>query len=1283
MVLKIKKYIFRLYLPLVIILLLIVITPSKKSMKKYFLILSFFTGNYVFTQSSNYEKAWEALNANKWSEASKFLDDAIKNPATFEDAFMSRLYLDIYRGKETEVKDFSKTFYSKVENPYPYIYALWFNHAVLGTTGKKYFPHQLVFANQLVKDKKAPGTLVASANYHLAMHNLFSNDFEKSAEFFEEMGGVQNWQFTGPFENISQSGFYKDFGPLSHPEPDAIFKSITNADIKWFSPSSEIREGWVPVSNQFKNQTATIYAQNFVTSPKDQAVFCSIGFSGSIKVWINDELIIGEPKERVTELDAYIAKVDLKKGVNRVLVQLGYTNNSYPNFILRFTDPNFNAIRDIKGSSAYASYPKSRNSSSNSDLLLPFAEKYFSDRIAKSPRNLINYMLLADVYLRNKKVVEARNIVTAAMEQAPDNCLFKLKMLQVLLKEDNRTLLMEEVEKIKQLDPDCLLVMDLKIKELFDNQKYEDGAGILEKRIGLYGEDESTASYKILLLAQEKKYEELVKEIERLYDKYPTNEKIMDMIYNVKKEVYKDKKDAMRVYENFMKNNFDYGVYMKYATILEEQGNADKALTIKKKLTERFPYDPDGFFNLAEYYYGTKQYDKAEEYIKGSLSLSPYTEKFWEQMGDILKEKRKVAEAMDAYNKSLKYDPNQYSIINKIRKLNGQPETYKLLPEVDIDALIKNDKISEAKNIDYGYYYILDQRDVILYPGGATEQYFTIILRITNDKGVDRYKESSIGYGSHQTLLIEKAEIIKKNQARIYGERNENEIVFTNLEAGDIIVFKYRLQNYVYGRLAREYWDNFYFGGQIYSAVSRYNLLIPADQQLYFTVNNASLRPVITDVESFKHYKWQQMKAEPDKDELLMPAISDFASVLHLSTIPSWKVIADWYSDICNNSAEKDFELIALYKSLFPDAKKTMTEFQKARIIYDYIESNIRYSSVPFRQSAFVPQRPSATLTTRLGDCKDLSSLFVTLAHMAGINAQMVLVDTRENGQKNIVLPCVEFNHCIVKAVLDKKEYYIELTDNYLPFGSLPNNLIGATILEIPNRVVGDKVDLQLLKGNNRTRDMVKRVLDIKPIDTDLEVAVKTVKYGSESSGIRSTYENLDKEKQLKEMEESITGRYKNNVKLLDIKFKDLDKLNDSVEYTHKYRVSNEIAEIGALKTFRVVYPDVVASLDNFSSDTRVYPVEYWSYEVLDGYETVVNIELPAANKFSEIPLSENHSFKEMKYSIKYTLKAPNKLTIYRTYSNNRQNIPASDYPAFKAFFEKIVKAEQKFIAYK
>ena len=1252
-------------------------------MKNILIALSILCNYASFSQTKAYDQAWLAINQNKKSEAVELLTQAMSDPSTYEDAYITNLYLKTYNGKEKEITDFTKSFYQKAKDPYPYVYSLWFNAALLGDYGKKIYEHQLKLIDQIINDDKAPGTLVSAANYQKGMDALFSANFSKAQQYYNAVGNIKNWQYTGPFENLSQSGINKSYGPYEHPEPEAIFKTITNADVKWFTPPAEITDGWTPMCYGFNRQTAVIYAQNFVTSAVDQTVYFNAGISGSAKVWINDELVISEPKERVTEMDAYTVKVDLKKGINRVLVQLGFTANSYPNFCIRFTDNKYKPLSNITGSSTYSAYSKNTNSNKKFPLVAQFAESYFKDKITANPGNFVNYLLLADVYLRNKRVLEARDLITAAMQKAPDNFLLRFKLIEILIKENNRTMLLEEIEKMKQSDPECIVVLELNIKEFFNNEKYEDGAKELEKRIKLFGEDESTYAYQIMILVHDKKYDDLVKAAEKMYAKFPDNSKMLELMYGIKKDVYKDVKGAFKVYENYMKDNFQYDVYNKYADLLSEAGKNDKSVEVRKKIADIFPYSPLEFFDLSAYYFSAKQFDKAEEQIRKALALSPYNEKYWEQLGDIKNEKNNTHDALEAYNQSLKYDPNQYDIINKIRKLNSKSELAKLFNEIDIQKIIKDDKPAEARNTDYGYYYILDQKDVIIYPGGANEEYFTTILKITNNKGVDRYKESTIPYTNSQNLLIEKAEVIKKNQAKIDGERNGNQVVFSNLEAGDIIVFKYRLQSYVYGRLAKEYWDKYYFNGQIYSAITRYNLLMPAEQKLNYIFTISNVQPVIKDVENFKQYSWEVLNPVPLKDEPYMPVVADVCAMLHVSTIPSWADISNWYSDISNNKAEEDFEIIDLYKSLFPEGQKSLSQFQKAKVIYNYIESNIRYSSVSFRQSAFVPQSPATTLSTRLGDCKDLSSLFVTLAHMAGINAQMVLVDTRDNGEKQIALPSVDFNHCIAKATLDNKTYFIELTDNDLPFVSLPNNLNGAAILEIPSSTNTGRPGLQFLKSDTRTKDVVKRVVDIRPGETDISVNVETVKYGNLSSGIRNNYRELDNAKQMQNMEKEIANGYKNNVKLEQVNFKGLDKLEDSVTFTYSYKVKNEIAQIGSLKTFRIVYPDIVASLDNFSADTRDYGIEYWKYEDADNYETTVNITAPAGKKFVELPTSQTLSFKDMKYSLVYTLKAPDKLVVTRHFMDNRQNIVAADYAGFKAFFEKIVVAEQTFIAYK
>src|SRR5689334_15244441 len=100
-------------------------------MKKIFVL--FLLIPYVnFSQTNPYEKAWKSLNENNRSEAASLLAEAEKDPATFNDAYISKIYLASYNGKENSIADFEKSFYDNASNPYPYVYALWFNNAVLG-----------------------------------------------------------------------------------------------------------------------------------------------------------------------------------------------------------------------------------------------------------------------------------------------------------------------------------------------------------------------------------------------------------------------------------------------------------------------------------------------------------------------------------------------------------------------------------------------------------------------------------------------------------------------------------------------------------------------------------------------------------------------------------------------------------------------------------------------------------------------------------------------------------------------------------------------------------------------------------------------------------------------------------------------------------------------------------------------------------------------------------------------------------------------------------------------
>ena len=1248
-------------------------------MRKYTLLIGGVISAMTALAQNSYQKAWTALNSNDRASAARFLKEAEKDAATRGQAFITNLLLQSFNRNEGTTR-FADSVYTQMEDPYPYIYALWFNNAVTGPHNIKRKPHQVAMLQKLTADAQAPVLIKTSASYVLAANEIISGKLPVSTPYVQTISTIRHWQYAGPFENLSGSGFYNDYGPLAHPEPEAVFKNASGNSIKWFTPAFENNDGWIPTSFTIPGTTGIAYTQTFVEVPDEKAAVLNIGFSGSLKLWLNDELMISEPRERFTDFDAYSTKCVLKKGTNRILVQLGYTNNYYPNFVLRFLDEAGKPV-DLTGSPVYKAYPKQSAGMQPPALLPHFAEYYFENRLAKDSSDPLNYVLLAKCYLRSKKTEGAKQVIGQALAKAPGNSLLRSVYINLLSAEGNNALVETENERFTRLDSNSEYAMSLSMRQLSKNEKYTELEQKRNRYIQQYGENEQTDGYYFLLKSKEQKIEEIVSIAENMYQHYPDDLEMPSAIYKLRKFTGKPPEELLEVYQHFFKHNYNDNVLFDYLNALLDNGKKKEYQLLLEEEIRIFPHVPQYYITLSEFFMREKQYDQAEKLVLAALTLSPYSDTHWKLLGDVRKQKNETAAALQAYHTSLRYNPNQYELIADVRKLEGKSAAYKLLPAVDEDKMISSDNYKGADKEQKGYYFLLDQKDLILYPNGGSEEYITSLIRIVNENGINRYKEVSLGSDNNQSLLIEKAEVIKKDK-RIQGEKNGSDIVLTNLEPGDVVFIRYRLQRYAGGHFAKDITDRYFFTGNVYCYASRYTLLAPGDAALRFRFSRDSIRPQISKVEDFTRYSWEVLHSLPEKEESLMPGLVDVADVLHVSTITDWNKIVSWYADVVNYN-EIEQEVTNVYNTLFPPGTASESQFNKAKRIYEYIENTIHYSSVAFRQSGYIPQKPSVTLNTQLGDCKDLSRLFVALCHKAGIAANMVLIDTRDNGTRSMLLPGMDFNHCIARATLDNKDYFIELTDNNLPFAAMPNSLCGALMLDIPIHPGASSSGVAYLNTANRLRDKIVRTIEIRPKGSDLQYTTKVIKSGHLASDMRADFRHSDEQKRLKDMEAAVAAGYATGVKLKDLRFSGLDGLTDSVQYQFSYLANDQVSEVGTVNAFKINYHDVVATMDKFPAEKRTQPVEYWSYENTDAYETRVTVFAPAGTRFSAPPASVAFKFKDLEYSLQFRSVSPARLQVTRKFTNNRQQFyPPGDYEGLRSFFEKIVKAEQKFIGY-
>ncbi len=1227
------------------------------------------------------KKAWEALHQNEREYAFKLFNLAKENPKISWEANLGLAM--IYWGKNNNEQAFKhiEQFYYSSENPAPYLYSLWvtgmISEGLTSSSGKYNFD----FLNKLLADKRLNGTMKAMIHERIGGEYERSMNTKQAIEEFSKIGAIENWQILGTFENSSASGFNKDFGALMHPEPTMVFKNKLNREIKWFNPPIERTDKWIDFTYNVPAGNSIMYAQSFLESPINQDVIIRSGCSGSMKIWVNDKLITNEIVERNCDLDLFNQTIKLQKGINRILVQIGESEAGRANFLIRITDKEGNNISGLKSSYKYQLYSKATDYESKTIAFFP--EEFFEKKIAENPNEVLNYILLAHTYTRNDKIYEAKKILKKARELAPVSTLLSEAILDANNRDDNTTEINREESFIKTKDSESFLALQLLYIENFKNEKYDDADVILNKMIANYGNSRYTDFEILSILFKQQKREEGLKWAQSLYEKYPNNYQAVENAYLIEKNINKNTEGAESIFLNFLENNFNDKVYGELSRSYFEKGEKDNAINKYKERIEAYPFRTGYYIDLADQYYSMNDYPNALQYVKKALEMAPYIGLYWERLGQIQNEMNQKVESIQSYKKAVSYEPTLFAAQKRLRQLENKKDLFENFKVINADSIYKK-STSEDKNYpNDNSLILLNETQRVVYPEGATEERNEMLIKVLKQEGIEDWKEYVIYYlEKSQKLLIEKAEVYKTNGSILNAEINANQLVFTGLEIGDAIHIVYRLENNSTGMLSEHFKDQVLFSLGIPINHISYSLLIPENIDFKFTTLNTTIKPQIKLIDNFKLYNWEIKNQKSFEVELLMPPLTDVVPKLEVSTIPGWKFVANWYKDLALTKSKSDFEVQEAVRDLFKNKPKNLSELTKANTIYSYIIANINYSSIPFMQSNFIPQKASRTLSTKLGDCKDLSTLFVAMCREVGIKANLVLVSTRDNGENDMLLPSIDFNHCIATITIDSKIYYIELTDPKNSFGTLSSNLLRSNALKIPSE--GDDFEPELFKINteNRIKNTVFRNTNIHFSQKDLIVAESIINTGSLAADYRRIFEPLSDEERLSTYTKLLTNVNSSSIKVNTLKFNDLDEVVDSVSINSNYLMKNFISEVAGMKIFQLPWAEKFTSPEIVNSETRIYPFLSWNLMEAEAMSETLNLTLPTGKKLAEIPkpISLNSDFAE--YKINFEIKG-DKIKATRYFKIKKDIIEAKDYPKFREFFNRVIEADTKQIAFK
>ncbi len=179
------------------------------------------------------------------------------------------------------------------KNQDPYVFAAW---QVLLYRSQNFSDRKAVvdLFKRLAGAPATNSTLRAMSNAALGDYTESLNDLPLSKKYYDAQNAIDQWKLIGPFENISASGYERVFSPEDTLDLHAVSTGKNGIPVSWFAQKWSRRDHWVDLTHYFANQFSAFYANCFVYSPARQPVQLCIGTSGSLKAFLNDNLVTAE-----------------------------------------------------------------------------------------------------------------------------------------------------------------------------------------------------------------------------------------------------------------------------------------------------------------------------------------------------------------------------------------------------------------------------------------------------------------------------------------------------------------------------------------------------------------------------------------------------------------------------------------------------------------------------------------------------------------------------------------------------------------------------------------------------------------------------------------------------------------------------------------------------------------------------------------------------------------------------------------------------------------------------
>ena len=189
------------------------------------------------------------------------------------------------------------------------------------------------------------------------------------------------------------------------------------------------------------------------------------------------------------------------------------------------------------------------------------------------------------------------------------------------------------------------------------------------------------------------------------------------------------------------------------------------------------------------------------------------------------------------------------------------------------------------------------------------------------------------------------------------------------------------------------------------------------------------------EVQNIKAYKPVEFSpAYVDRLHVVIAAPVNFKYEGCAGSMDSWKTYGLWVNDLLADRDLLPENVVAEIKQL---TDSCVTDYGKAKVIYEYMQARTRYVSIQLGIGGFQPMTAQEVHTVGYGDCKALSNYTKALLKVVGIEA--FYTEIGAGSSQKIRFPdfvsATQTNHAILTLPLKNDTVFMECTSQSSPFG--------------------------------------------------------------------------------------------------------------------------------------------------------------------------------------------------------------------------------------------------------